>query len=343
MPDWLVLVHQLPATPSNLRVRVWRRMQQIGAIALKQAVWVLPNLATTREDFEWLRAEIEGFGGQATVLTAQTLEGGAHESLVDEFRKHREDAYRALLKDVARVDAQIRRRRPSAPRFDRRVTQSFRDRLAAIDRIDYFGSAGRDAVLTLIQQVERPGKGAAKETPDKMGAESGPDGESGRLWVTRPRPGVDRMASAWLIRRFIDSSARFGFVPDRASAPHGSVPFDMFGVELTHRGDRCTFEVLCEAHRLQEPAIAEIATIVHDLDLKDGRFGAEAAPTVGSLIDGLQLAQPDDHTLLEEGMRLFEALYLSLARSERLTAPRRPKKRVGASAGPTQRRRGTRR
>ncbi|HSC28292.1 MAG TPA: chromate resistance protein ChrB domain-containing protein, partial [Vicinamibacterales bacterium] len=149
----------------------------------------------------------------------------------------------------------------------------------------------------------------------------------GRLWVTRPRPGVDRMASAWLIRRFIDAGARFGFVADRDAAPPDSVPFDMFGVEFTHQGELCTFEMLCETFRLNEPALSRIAEIVHDLDLKDGRFGATEAPAMGVIIEGLRLSHADDHDLLAAGMTLFEALYRACKQANLSSGPRPVAKR----------------
>jgi hypothetical protein len=160
----------------------------------------------------------------------------------------------------------------------------------------------------------------------------------GRLWVTRPRPGVDRMASAWLIKRFIDAEARFDFVADRDAATPDSVPFDMFGVEFTHRGELCTFELLCQTFHLNEPTLTRIAAIVHDLDLKDGRFGASEAPTVGVVVEGLRLLHADDHDLLAVGMTLFEALHRALAQVDRSSGPR-PVARRNAKKPPPRRRR----
>jgi len=144
-----------------------------------------------------------------------------------------------------------------------------------------------------------------------------------RLWVTRPRPGVDRMSSAWLIRRFIDSKAAFGFVREREKAPEDALPFDMFGVEFGHRGRNCTFETLCDVFSIADPAVARIASIVHDLDLKDGRFRAPESATIGAVIDGLRLAHADDHELLDRGMTLFESLYRTFERTSRRPRPRR--------------------
>ena len=145
----------------------------------------------------------------------------------------------------------------------------------------------------------------------------------GRLWITRPRPGVDRMASAWLIRRFIDPRARFGFAADRESVAAGAVPFDMFGVEFSHQGEGCTFETLCSVFAIDEPALSRIAGIVHDLDLKDGRFGAPESGAVGAMVAGLRLAYQDDQALLAQGMILFDSLYRSFERSGRTTGARR--------------------
>ena len=138
------------------------------------------------------------------------------------------------------------------------------------------------------------------------------------------------MASAWLIRRFIDADASFAFATDRDKAPRESLPFDMFGVEFGHRGSNCTFETLCEVFGIADPAVARVASIVHDLDLKDGRFGAAESETIGALIDGLQLAHADDHELLDRGMTLFESLYRTFAHTAKKPRPRpvaRPRSR----------------
>jgi hypothetical protein len=322
---WLLFVHQLPSLPSNLRVRTWRRLQQLGAIPIKQAVYVLPDTANAREDFEWLRTEVKDAGGDATVFAADHIDAWSADALVEEFRRSRQEAYASLARDVERVLGRIgaRRRRGTRAPAVRRSLDVFRERVTAIESVDFFGSAGRDRVTTLLKQLED--RISHPDRPNIPGAApSNPAAETyhGRLWVTRPRPGIDRTASAWLIKRFIDPEARFGFARDRDTVPGDGVPFDMFGVEVSHQGDGCTFETLCAMFGLQDRALARIATIVHDLDLKDGRFGAPEAPTLGAIIEGLQLAQPDDHALLAEGMTLFESLYRAFERSARSAGPR---------------------
>lgn len=340
--QWLLFVHQLPANPSNLRVRTWRRLQQIGALAVKQTVYVLPDSPNAREDFEWLKTEIEASGGQASVFAADTVDTWSNDALVEEFRRSREEAYTELAREAEQL---LRRtgagRRRSKRTVSRRVTQQLRERLTAIERVDFFGSAGRDRVIALVRQVEERLSGR------QPAAMSGPSGDAprsyhARLWVTRPRPGVDRMASAWLIRRFIDPDARFAFAADRNAVPADATPFDMFGVEFTHQGEGCTFETLCTVFGIQDQAVARLAGIVHDLDLKDGRFGAPEAATVAQVIEGLQLAHADDEMLLTQGMVLFDSLYRAFEQSARSAGPRalaKPRARGTSKPAPSSRRR----
>jgi hypothetical protein len=329
---WLLFVHQLPSHSSNLRVRTWRRLQQLGAIPIKQAVYVLPDTPGAREDFEWLKAEVEATGGAASVFAADNVDAWSDDALIEEFRRSRQDAYSSLAQEVEkalkRAGGTRRPRGTRAPAL-RRLRDIFKERLTAIEGIDFFGSAGRDRVVTLLNELEG-------RTPDSSRAKAPSSTSSGaatsyheRLWVTRPRPGVDRMSSAWLIRRFIDRQARFGFAADRHAVPDDALPFDMFGVELSHRGEQCTFETLCAVFDIRDAAISRIAAIVHDLDLKDARFGAPEAPTVAAMIEGLQLTYADDHLLLAQGMALFDSLYRSFEQSARSGGPRplaRPKK-----------------
>ena len=339
---WLLFLHQLPTSPSNLRVRTWRRLQQLGALPVKQAVYVLPDSPGAREDFEWLKTEVKSAGGDASVFAADSVDTWADDALVEEFRHARQEAYGTLAGEMERVLSRMQAtRRPRGTRAPavRRLLTVFRERVSALEQIDFFGSAGRDRVVSLMAQLEDH----ARDTPPATGSARSADAAdvtayTRRLWVTRPRPGVDRMGSAWLIRRFVDAEARFGFAIDRASLPApDAVPFDMFGVEFSHQGDNCTFETLCAVFGLQDPAVARIATIVHDLDLKDGRFGAPDAATVGTLIEGLQLTASDDALLLEHGIALFESLYRAFAQSARTSGPRpvaRARTRTAATKPP---------
>jgi hypothetical protein len=329
---WLLFVHQLPSHPSNLRVRTWRRLQQLGAIPVKQAVYVLPDTANAREDFEWLTTEVKATGGDAVVFAADTVDAWTDDALIEEFRRSRQDLYAELARDVEkalkRADGKGRSRGARAPAV-RRLVEILRQRLTAIEGIDFFGSGGRDRIVTLLDRLEDRAPDARRTNTPSAPAGSDQASYKGRLWVTRPRPGVDRMSSAWLIRRYIDADARFGFAADREAVPEHAVPFDMFGVEFTHRGDHCTFETLCTVFGIRDAAVSRMAAIVHDLDLKDDRFGAPEAGTVSTMIEGLQLAFGDDETLLAQGITLFDSLYRSFDQQLRSAAPRpsaRPKR-----------------
>src|SRR5262245_61082065 len=191
---WLLFIHQLPSQPSNLRVTTWRRLQQIGAIPLKQAVYALPDTPDAREDFEWLKTEVKAAGGDASVFTADNVDAWSDDALVEEFRRSRQDAYGALARDVNRALKRAKAgHRPRGVRVPavRRLLDIFRERLTALESIDFFGSAGRDRVVTLLDQLEGRASGGRRSKPESATAESGEATlYRGRLWVTRPRPGV---------------------------------------------------------------------------------------------------------------------------------------------------------
>lgn len=343
---WLLFVHQLPSTPSNLRVRTWRRLQQLGALPVKQAVYVLPDTPNAREDFEWLKTEIKATGGDANVFAADSVDAWSDDALVEEFRRLRQEAYATLAREVERVLGRLAaRRRPRGTRAPavRRLVEVFRERLTAIERVDFFGSAGRDRVTTLLKQLEeRASDPRRPAVPPRTTGTVNVENYAGRVWVTRPRPGVDRMASAWLIKRFVDRQAHFGFAADRESVPQDAIPFDMFGVEFSHEGEGCTFETLCRVFAIQEQAVARVAAIVHDLDLKDGRFGAPEAPTIGTVIEGMQLSVSEDDDLLAQGITLFESLYRAFEQSGR-SAGSRPVARARTPEPPQRPKRASRR
>lgn len=323
---WLLFVHQLPSDASNLRVRTWRRLQQLGARPLKQAVYVLPDSPDAREDFEWLKAEVTASGGDVSVFAADHVDAWADDTMVEDFRRASQDAYTALSTEIEQAMTHVsgtggKARGKRAPSV-RRLLETFRERLSALERVDFFGSAGRDRVVSMLDRLAAHASRETAKAPTRAADSRDTTAYRSQLWITRPRPGVDRMASAWLIRRFIDGEARFAFAADRHTAPPEAVPFDMFDVEFSHHGEHCTFETLCDVFPLTDPAIRRIAAIVHDLDLKDGRFGAPEAGTLGAIVEGLQLAHGDDATLLEAGIALFESLYRSFAHSARSAGPR---------------------
>ncbi len=280
-------------------------------------MYVLPNTEQCREDFEWLRSEIVALGGEATVFTADALNDGGSD-LVAAFQRAREADYRTLKRDADRMRPAARSNRPGpAARRDtwHRSVRRLRQRFTEIERIDFFHVAAVRAAAASIEAVERRASGvrdpAAIEATTLSAAAF-----RNRRWVTRPRPGVDRMASAWLIRRFIDPKAAFGFVERPGES---DVPFDMYTGQFSHQGASCTFETLAQRFNIADQAVGRIAQIVHDLDMKDARYAPPEAPAVGRLVDGFRALYADDGTLLQHGMGMFEALARSFSATESVT------------------------
>jgi hypothetical protein len=306
---WALLAVQLPAHPSKARVKVWRRLQQLGAVPIKHAVYVLPYSTQAVEDFAWLRTEVEGSGGQAAVFSATAIEDLANDDIVEQFRQARTEDYQRLQKELRAQLARVKKSQgPEA-----RAVRTFRDRFEQIRGIDFFPTPVAAEVLEMLESLETATRRTPNTPPISGSAKPlDPGSFADRIWVTRPRPGVDRFASAWFIRKFIDPQATFVF-GDRASRTPGAIPFDMYdGEGFAHEGGRCTFEVLKAKFGIRDAAVNRIAELVHDADMKDERYHAPQAPTIELVVQGLRASIADDARLLESGMALFEALYRGL-------------------------------
>jgi hypothetical protein len=314
---WLVFVHQLPAHPSNGRVKTWRRLQQIGAVAVKNAVHVLPNTPQAAEDFEWLRIEVLALGGQATIFEASSISGVEEKQIIRQFKKAQNEEYVRLNKDIRTLTARLGKRF----RLDDdavRTIHGLQERLRDALQKDFFGATGGRKAEAALKQLATPSDPSSRRSGRKTRTAEEIDRRDyrRRTWVTRPRPGVDRFSSAWLIRRFVDPHAAFVFADSSAKHP-GAVPFDMYqSGGFKHEGDQCTFEVLQRRFGIADRAVGSIAEIVHDLDLKDDRFKHPHRATIGALVEGLRASVSEDGKLLEQGIVLFEALYESF-RSQR--------------------------
>jgi hypothetical protein len=315
-PRWLLLAHQLPTRSSNARVKTWRRLQQIGAVPTRNSVYVLPNTEQCREDFEWIRSEIVSLGGEATVFAADAVNPEGDEDIVATGQRARDADYRRLKGEADKLRTSSRGKKSvSAPGRENstRGVRTLRERFNEIERIDFFHASSRQEAADSLTMLERAVT-AGKPPTARAGSRPLAAGDfKNRQWVTRPRPGVDRMASAWLIRRFIDPKAAFKF-RDR---PKGvEVPFDMYVGDFSHQGSLCTFETLAERFDLREPSVVRIGQIVHDLDLKENRFATPEAPAVDRLVSGLQALHTDDQVLLQHGIEMFAALANSFSSSE---------------------------
>jgi hypothetical protein len=308
---WLLLIHQLPPQPAYFRVKIWRRLQAMGAVAIKGAVYALPLDEQTQEDFRWLVQEIVAGGGEAALCEARFIDGLSDQQARALFDATRDADYGAIAKEAAALADELARQ-PEKQAESQRQLARLRRQLTQIVAIDFFGANGRQAAEAGLAALDAR---LAQPEPEDRGEEDMIDREGlrelqGRTWVTREGVHIDRIASAWLIRRFIDPEASFKFVPSKGYPPQpGEVRFDMYEAEFTHQGDRCTFEVLLERARADDSALRAIGEIVHDLDLKDGKFGREETAGIAGLIGGIVLAHPDDEQRLARGAAMLDDLY----------------------------------
>jgi hypothetical protein len=293
-----------------LRAKVRHRLARVGALALKNSVYVLPERDECLEDLQWIAQEAAAGGGEAFVCRVDFVGGVSEDALTQEFRRRSEAAYGAFKAEVSEALEQGRRRGARPAEELPATLGRLRKRLEEVVAVDFFESPARKEAEAMVRTLEarlhgrKAGAAAPKRRPDLVG----------RTWVTRAGAKIDRLASAWLVRRFVDPGARFRFLePDGPGKRPGEIGFDMVGGDFTHEGDRCTFETLLARLGLDEPALRAIAEIVHDVDLKDGKYGRPEAQGIRQLVEGLVQAHPDDHQRLSRGIALFDELYASFS------------------------------
>ena len=315
-PDnrWLLLIHQIPPKPDYFRVKIWRRLQRVGAVAVKNSVYVLPKSESTLEDFQWVLREITEGGGDASLCEAGFVEGLTDAQIESLFRAARDADYSTVAEEARELTKKVRSHRSSesGAEVEAGVTK-LRNRLTEIAAIDFFDSLGRQTAEGLVSSLERLVQPQDQNEPAIAVAHY-----RGRTWVTRKGIHVDRMASAWLIRRFIDERARFKFVPARGYQPQkGEVRFDMFDAEFTHEGDRCTAEILMLRFALKATQLRPIVELVHNIDLKDAKFERPETAGVEALITGICTRSKDDPERLERGSAMFDELFEFFSRRNR--------------------------
>ncbi|MCM3875755.1 MAG: chromate resistance protein [Thermoanaerobaculia bacterium] len=305
---WLLLVHSLPPKPLYLRAKVRLRLAKVGALALKNSVYVLPRTDDTLEDFQWIAQEARAGGGQAFACDATFVEGLDDGEIVARLQRERSRGYRAFVEDLRSLLSKSGRNGRS-PELAAGLGRAVK-RLDELKSIDFFEAPGRKEAEAMLRRAEgRPRVHGASTAPRRAGRRRD---LSGRVWVTRRGVKIDRIASAWLVRRFIDPAARFRFVdPAEDAARPGELRFDMVGGDFTHEGDRCTFETLRLRAGVGDAALSAIAEIVHDIDLKDGKYGRPDAAGVKQLIEGLIARHATDEERLERGFALFDDLHAS--------------------------------
>lgn len=294
---WLLLIFSLPARRSSERVNVWRKLKKFGALALGTSGYLLPLAPENHERFEWLATAIRRYKGQASVVQVHSIDERPNEELGRWFLDARSHDYEALIAELKKL-GRVRNGGPELARLRRRFQE--------VAAIDFFNNPLRSRVESLLARAAAPG-GQPQKAEGRRRKQF-----RNRIWVTRPRPGIDRVASAWLITKFIDPRAKFVFVKDPKRKPE-AIPFDMFQAGgFGHRGDDCTFETLRREFGIRDPKVAAIAEIVHDADLNDGKFGRTEGTGLDRVLIGWAHQGVSDEGLLRRGMELVEGLYRSV-------------------------------
>lgn len=310
-PCWLLLIHQIPRKPDYLRVKIGRRLDRIGAVAIKNSIYVLPLSTQAVEDFQWLLREVVDAGGEASICRAEFIDGLTDAEIEQRLREARARDYDMIARRAREILRKLPAGRAISDERRARIESDvarIRGRLEALSRIDFFDARASSAAVSLLQSIADRLEGSRADELPRAGHR--PGAMKNRTWVTREGIFVDRIASAWLIRRFIDPQARFKFVAPKGYRPEpGELRFDMFEAEYTHEGDRCTFETLLARFQLDDPALLEIAEVVHDIDLRDGKFEREDARGIERVLAGIAAAHPEDASRLERGAVLFDELY----------------------------------
>lgn len=302
--SWILLLYELPAAKSSQRVNFWRRLKKFGALPLKTSAYLLPNNPIHCERFQWLAQEIRDSGGEATLINVSEIENLNANAVIALFNEARAADYNEVV--VALNQLLRKKRRPENLASD---LERLRGRFSEIQEIDFFNSPRGHSAETLLRRAESQGTGTKKWAPRLRVKDF-----QSKTWLTRPRPEIDRVGSAWLIRRFIDGKARFVFAKNFRKMPT-AIPFDMLEVEFTHHGEDCTFETLLKRFGIQDKRALIIGEMIHDADLEDDKFGRNDCLGLIRILRGWAMLGLNDHEVLEKGFECFDALYASLRKS----------------------------
>ena len=302
-------------------MKVWRKLLKAGAVQLKGSVYILPFNEDHYEFLQWLVSEIAGMKGEAAFVKIEKVDTMNNSEIIALFDRQRAVDYMRTGKPLDDFERRLGSIRQGGKAQNiKGLSEQFSKLLKDFEetrRIDFFSSKGGAALNERLKRVtaefkKLSGAETAKEGPSKIYTHA-VEAYQGKIWVTRKRPFIDRMASAWLIRRFIDKSAAFNFIDEKNMdyVSKDSVVFDMRGGEFTHIGDFCTFEVLVKSFGFKDKTLKKMAEIVHDLDMKDGKYGAAEAKGLEDILIGIRKTAKDDRDALENGMAVFEMLYVS--------------------------------
>jgi hypothetical protein len=301
--SWLLLLFSLPTNRNTERVAVWRRLKKMGAVQIKTSTYLLPDDPAQYEQFQWLAQQIRDYGGDSTLVRAQEIEGLTKEKVIAIFNDARAKDYGDLRKSLQSF---ITRRKKmeaeeGASQLER-LTRQFRE----VRAVDFFDSPRGHDIAMLLRRAEGPKRSSQLETLDVKQYQ-------GKTWLTRPRPEIDRVGSAWLISKFIDRNPKFVFAPSADALP-GAIPFDMLDAEFSHHGNFCTFETLIRRFAISDKLLAKIGEMIHDADLDDARFQRVEAVGIDRVLKGWAKEGLPDKEILRRGFECFDALYAFLQR-----------------------------
>jgi hypothetical protein len=304
---WLLLLYGLSTKHSSARVSLWRKLKKFGAIQFKTSAYILPDEPVHYERFQWLAKQILDDGGEATLIRVTEIEGLPNEGVVRLFNEARAAEYKELKESMQKDLAGRKKPKTGGVAAD---WQRYQRRFNEIREIDYFQCPAAQDAEMVLQRFERLLKPKAR-----IAASATLDGRKyqGRTWLTRPRPGIDRAGSAWLITRFIDPKAKFIFGMEPARHPQ-ALPFDMIDVDFSHHGEDCTFETLLKRFGITDKAALQMAEMIHDADLEDGKFQRHECMGIDAILRGWAKSGLKDQELLAKGMECFEALYRQLGK-----------------------------
>jgi hypothetical protein len=301
--SWLLLLFSFPTKSNTERVAVWRRLKKMGAVQIKTSTYLLPDEPVQYEQFQWLAQQIRDYGGDSTLVRAQEIGGLTRDNLIAMFNDARANDYSDLRKDLQNF---IKRRNKTnadeAASELERLTRQFR----GIREVDFFDSARGHDIAMLLRRAEGPKRSPKLEVLDAKKYQR-------KMWLTRPRPEIDRVGSAWLIARFIDRKPRFVFAP-KAEAVSKAIPFDMLDAEFSHHGNSCTFETLLKRFGLSDKSLAKIGEMIHDADLDDARFQRVEGVGIDRVLKGWAKAGLPDEEIMHRGFQCFDALHAFLQR-----------------------------
>ena len=297
---WLLLLVRLPATHSAERVAIWRKLKKSGAIQIQTSTYILPDDPPRYETFQWLTQHIRDTGGDATLVRVREIEGLSNERLIELFNAARAKEY-ASLREMLRPLMARTTRTSSLDRRLNRVRKQFRE----IRATDFFASPKAKDLGKILRKLEETQPGS--KTQPRLERRD----FRNKVWLTRPRPEIDRVGSAWLIRKFIDPKAKFVFGNKRGL--NGRVlTFDMLEGDFSHDGDDCTFETLIRRFGIQDKPVCKIAEMVHDADLGDDKFQRTECIGIDRVLKGWAKEGLSDEEILRRGFECFDALHMFL-------------------------------